>query len=100
MSAIRLQLRQTHELLPQRGHVAGGRRAVLRRQAEEAGENFFHTFDELHDARPADRDHQRPPPKAIPLLPERLCSRFEWGLVTEVQPPGYDTAGHSAGQDP
>jgi chromosomal replication initiator protein len=58
---------------------------------QKTGETFFHTFDELHNAGKqivltADRL-----PKAMPLLPDRLRSRIEWGLVTEVQPPDYDT---------
>ncbi len=58
---------------------------------EKTGENFFHTFDELHNrnrqiAITSDRS-----PKCIPLLPARLSSRFEWGLVTDIQPPEFET---------
>jgi chromosomal replication initiator protein len=91
MTAIRL--RQTHELLQKYRNVDmllvddvqffGGK--------QKTGESFFHTFDELHNASRQYVSTRDRPPKAIPLLPERLCSRFEWGLVTEVQPPDYDT---------
>jgi chromosomal replication initiator protein len=58
---------------------------------EQTGESFFHTFDELHNAGrqvavTCDRS-----PKSIPALPDRLRSRFEWGLVTDIQPPAFDT---------
>jgi chromosomal replication initiator protein len=58
---------------------------------QKTGENFFHTFDELHNAGKQIVLTSDRLPKAMPLLPERLQSRFEWGLVTEVQSPDFDT---------
>lgn len=58
---------------------------------QKTGETFFHTFDELHNAGKQIVLTSDRLPKAMPLLAERLRSRFEWGLVTEVQPPDYDT---------
>ncbi len=58
---------------------------------EQTGESFFHTFNELHNSShqiALTSDHS---PKDIPLLPERLRSRLEGGLVTNIQPPDFET---------
>ena len=58
---------------------------------EQTEESFYHTFNELHNANRQIVVTSDLAPKALPLIEDRLRSRFGWGLTVDIQPPDLET---------
>lgn len=83
MDAFHLHYRTADVLLMDDVHLLGGK--------ERTQEEFFHTFNELYDHQKQIVITSDSLPRQIPGLVDRLRTRFEWGLMVDVQPPDLET---------